>query len=744
MPPCEGQPDLPQSIRVTVCAALTLATTVVHAQSSAVCPAVPVHSLGDEAFFDVEAADDDAIVFEAGNIEALIGPRPSVDLSGGVLVRRGPRLAGADSANYDPDAEALSLDGNVRYRDPTTEITSDAAAFSYSSGTVTFAGAEFQLGSSGARGAADAIEISQEGTLRLGGVQYTTCPAGSDDWLLQADRIELDTDAGQGTARNVALRFKGVPFLYAPRLTFPLGDARKTGFLAPEVGSAGRSGNDIRTPFYWNLADNYDATLIPRLLTDRGLQLSTEFRYLTDRHYGDVQFEYLPNDDVFSGTRSYVEVNHRSDFASGWRGIVSASEVSDGNYFEDLRGSLSATSITHLNRSLVVDYFGDNWSLFGRVQDYLTVDETIAETDDPYRRLPQIVFEGSLPRRFLGATTSIDAELVNFDRDVGVTGWRMDLQPKVSFSVERPGWFVNPEFVLQHTRYDLSNTAPGQRSTQSRTLPTSSLDAGLVLERRINGANRIQTLEPRLLYVHTPFRDQSGLPVFDTIVPDLNLVQLFRKNRFLGVDRVTDTDQLSVGITSRIVDGTSGAELMTATIGQTRYFSEQGVTLPQENFTNPESSDYVAELQLLLFKNFNFDIGHQWGTGQQGTTKSEARVQYRPAQNKVLNLAYRFRRGSLEQGDLSWSWPLSQNWNFVGRYNYSLRDREVLEQFYGLEYESCCWGLRLVSRRYVSTREGTQDSSFGLQLVLKGMASVGTSADRILERGILGYERNFK
>ena len=168
------------------------------------------------------------------------------------------------------------------------------------------------------------------------------------------------------------------------------------------------------------------------------------------------------------------------------------------------------------------------------------------------------------------------------------------------------------------------------------------------------------------------------------------------------------------------------------------------MTLPQENFTNPETSDYVAELRLLLFKNFNFDIVHQWGSGERGTTTSEARVQYRPAQNKILNLAYRFRRGSLEQGDLSWSWPVSQNWNFVGRYNYSLRDREVLEQFYGLEYESCCWGLRLVSRRYVSTREGTQDSSFGLQLVLKGMASVGTSADRILERGILGYEQNFK
>ncbi len=724
---------------------LLLLTAPAFAQEDLACPTPSSNGIGDESFFELEASEEsDTITFEAGSIDALIGPPPRARLSGGVLVRRGRRLAGADTAVYDPDSSSLTLDGNVRYRDPNTEISSDSAVFSYSTGRVSFGGAEFMLGQSGARGAADDIEISQEGTLNLGKVSYTTCPPGSDDWLLQADDIKLDTNTGQGTARNVALSFQGIPFLYAPRLTFPLGDARKTGFLAPEIGSAGRSGEEIRVPYYWNIAENYDATFTPRLLTNRGVQLASEFRYLTERNEGSVQIEYLPDDDVLADTRSYVEFSHRTLFESGWRNLINVSDVSDGGYFEDLRGSLSATSITHLNRNVLFDFYGDHWSFLGQAQDYLTIDENIAAEEDPYRRLPQLRFTGTLPMTPLGLNASLDGEIVNFDRDVGVTGWRLDVQPKLSWPVERAGWFVNPEVVLQHTRYDLDNTAPGQRDDPTRTLPTSSIDTGLYLERSMkNGSNWIQTLEPRVLFVHTPFREQSDLPVFDTIEPDLNLVQLFRKNRFLGPDRVADTDQLSVGVTSRILDGTTGEEVMTATIGQTRYLSEQGVTLPDEGFITNLSSDYVAELRFLFFENFNFDIGHQWGSGSRGTTNSEARLQYRPARNKILNLAYRFRRGSLEQGDLSWSWPLSQSWNFVGRYNYSLRDREVLEQFFGLEYESCCWGLRLVSRRFVSTREGTQDSAFGLQLVLKGMASVGTGAERILERGILGYSRDF-
>ncbi len=702
----------------------------------------PVSSLSgiDEALLsgDSGEADDAPIILEAGNVEAEIGETPSARLSDGVLLRRGNRLAGADSAVYDPDTLAVELLGNVRYRDARNEVLSDSARFSYSTGSIRFRGAEFQLGQGGGRGAAGDIEVSREGTLELADVSYTTCPPGSNDWLLQADEIRLDSNTGVGSARNVALRFQGIPFLYAPRLSFPLGDARKTGFLTPEIGSARRSGNEIRVPFYWNIAENYDATITPWLLTDRGLQLGGEFRYLTQRNEGDLELEYLPNDDNFGDTRSFVQLRHKTLFDNGWRNLVDFSDASDGRYFEDLRGSLSAATITHLNRSFILDYYSQHWSLFARLQDYQTIDEAIAAEDDPYRRAPQIIFDATSPWQPLGLRAGLRTELVNFDRDVGVTGWRFDAQPSLAWGIEKAGWFAIPEVTLQHTRYELDNVAAGQIDDPSRTMPIASFDIGLNLERRSESSNWIQTLEPRMLYVHVPHREQANLPVFDTIVPDLNLVQLFRKNRFLGIDRIADADQLSLGVTSRIIDAANGEELMTATVGQIRYLSEQGVSLPDESFATA-NSDYVAEVRFLIYDNLNFDIGHQWGDRDRGTTKSEARIQYRPSERKILNFGYRFRRDSLEQGDVSWSWPVSERWNFVGRYNYSLRDDEVLEQFFGLEYESCCWGLRLVSRRYVSTREGTQDSAFGLQLVLKGMASVGTSADRILENGILGY-----
>ena len=720
-----------------------LATTVAQGADPRACRS----SLGEpmaqdpaSSLFEIE--DPDTIVLEAGQLEAQLGTRPAATMSGGVLLRKDDKLAGAELAHYDPEQQAILLEGNVRYEDPGTQVRSDSAEFAYLSGRIRFEGAQFSLGGNDARGAAEALEINQDGTLRLDGVEYTTCPPGSEDWLLRGKSIKLDTREGVGTAKGVRLQFKGVPILYAPYISFPISDARKSGLLTPELGSAGRSGNEIRLPYYWNIAPNYDATITPRLLTSRGLQLETQFRYLTSRNDGAITADYLSNDSILDAARHQLRFEHRTLFDSGWRNRIAFREVSDSQYFEDLGGSLSASSITHLNRSIRFDYYGRNFSLLGQVQDYQTIDDAILPPDEPYRRVPQLLARGLWPLSFL--RLGLEGEVVNFDRDVGVTGWRLNAAPSIELPVGGPGWFVTPSVSLDHTRYQLDNTLPGAETDPTRTVPVASLDTGMILERTLNGSGRVQTIEPRLLYVNIPFRDQDSLPVFDTITPDINLVQLYRENRFLGVDRIGDTEQLSIGVSSRILDVSSGRELMTATVGQTRYFGDRNVVLPGNSVSTLETSDYIAELRFLLWENMNFDFGHQWGTGENGTTQSEARLQYRPASKKILNLAYRFRRDSLEQGDLSWSWPVSTQWNFVGRYNFSFRDEEVLEQFFGLEYESCCWGLRLVSRRHISTRDGTRDSSFGLQLVLKGMTSVGTAADRLLERGILGYSADLR
>jgi LPS-assembly protein len=738
---------------------IALAFAPAHAQQELQCEAVNAGDIVDKSLFsDLGSSDSEAIEFEAGQIDAQLGEKPSATMSGGVLVRQGERLAGADSASYDPESMALQLDGGVRYEDPRTQIKSDSAEFSYSSGRIRFEVAEFRLADGGARGAASALEINQQGRIELDDVNYTTCPPGSNDWLLEAADIDLDTASGTGTARNVKLRFQDIPILYSPFLSFPVGDARKSGILAPEFGSSGRNGRAISVPYYWNIAPNYDATFTPRLLTDRGLQLNSEFRYLTQSHDGTLRFDYLPNDDEF-GTiddegdtnRHLLDVKHQTLFSVGGRALVDVRDASDRDYFNDLGGSLSISSITHLNRSLRYDYHGQNLSVLGRFQEFQTIDaaetpdeEGILPEDRPYRRVPQVLLTGYWPNRAFGLGFGFNGELVNFDRNVGVTGWRLNVAPQIDLPIERPGWFIIPSVILQHTSYELENREPGELTDPSRTLPIASLDTGLILERAVRSSRGwIQTLEPRMLYVHIPHREQSDLPVFDTIVPDLNLVQLYRKNRFLGIDRIADTDQLSVGITSRLLDVSTGKEIVTATIGQALYLSEQGVTLPDQSMTISDSSDYIAEVRFLLYENWNFDLGYQWGTGDRGTTQSEARIQYRPQTNKILNLSYRFRRDSPEQegfsqGDVSLSWPVTRSWNVVGRYNYSFREEQALEEFIGIEYESCCWGLRLVTRRHI-TRDGTPDTSFGLQLVLKGMTSLGTKADRLLEHGILGY-----
>ena len=733
--------DLSKLSTLTTGLFLLLALAPAAAQERLQCQTSAAADTAEESLLaEFGSGNPDVIEFQVGELEASFGDDPTARMSGGVLLRRGDRLAGADNAIYDPLTRALLLTGSVRYEDPSSAIRSDSAEFAYVTGRIRFEGADFQLGQGNARGSAGVLEINQEGRLELADVGYTTCPPESEDWIIQADSIELDSKTGVGKARKVKLRFKGVPILYSPYLSFPITDARKSGILTPEIGSTGRSGNELSIPYYWNIAANYDATFTPRLLTDRGLQMGTEFRYLFAKSEGVANVEYLPNDNQFNGNRHTVSFMHQTLFTNGWRNLVDFTEVSDSQYYEDLGGSQSISSITHLNRSLMFDYFGQRWSLLALFQDYQTIDEAILPTDEPYRRLPQIRASGYWPDSVLGLDYSFDGELVNFDRDIGVTGWRLNMVPEIRLPITRPGWFFVPGVKLDYTQYDLSNRLPGEDLEPNRTLPIASVDMGLNFERLMKTEGRIQTIEPRLLYVHVPFEQQDNLPVFDTILPDLNLVQLYRENRFLGVDRITDTDQLSIGVTSRIIESGSGRELMSATIGQALYLSNQNVTLPGQSVATGDSSDYIAELRFLVYDNLNFDVGHQWSDN--GATKSEARLQYRPANNKILNFAYRFRQGSLEQGDISWSWPLAQSWNFVGRYNFSLRDKETLEQFYGLEYESCCWGLRLVGRRYISTRDGTQDSSIGLQLVLKGMTSVGTAADKLLERGILGYSGN--
>ncbi len=323
----------------------------------------------------------------------------------------------------------------------------------------------------------------------------------------------------------------------------------------------------------------------------------------------------------------------------------------------------------------------------------------------------------------------------------------MDLMPSASLNFDGPGYFVRPAVAWRGTQYQLSDVAPGEDRSPSRTLPIASFDTGLMFERDPDAAGRKFTLEPRLLYLYVPYRRQDDLPLFDTALPDLNLVELFRTNRYVGADRMGDANQVSVGVTSRWLDAKDGRQFISATLGQTYYFSTPRVTLPDEPVPSSQHSDLVGQLTVSAFKNFNADFGLQWDPTTSRSERAEVNLQYRPSGEQVVNVAYRFQRDLLEQAEVSTAWPINQHWNVFARGIYSLKDHQTIERFAGFEYRACCWRVKMLARRFVSSRPttgggtGEQDTGVYLQLELTGLASVGSAADTFLTEAIRGYAR---
>lgn len=674
-----------------------------------------------------------------GHAEADLGA--GTMFTEGLSLRRGDAVLVSPGASYDRATGEMQMQGGLEFRDPDTLIRGKDARYDTRTGQVMIESADFRLFQVPSRGSASSISVEERNELRLTDVSYTTCAPGNNDWLLRASKISIDRAEGVATARDARLEFKGVPIFYTPWISYPVTDQRKSGFLLPGIGRSETRGVEFQVPYYLNLAPNYDATLTPHYMSQRGLQLVSELRYLGEGDRGVIDLEYLPNDEATNEDRYLLGLDHQSMLWGGWRATLNGKAVSDTRYFEDLYGSISATSQTHLRRQMDLEYMGNTWSLLGRYLDFETLDESLTGPEKPYRVAPQLLARGYAPRGLFGLSYQLETEFSYFDRLDSVTGVRMRATPEVTLPIRYRGFYLKPSVAIDHTSYSLDDVAPGDNDTPERTTPIYGADIGTVLERATGtSAGWLQTLEPRAQYVHIPYRRQDDLPVFDTIEPDFNMVQLFRRNRFLGYDRIGDTDQLSVGLTSRLIDAVDGTQFVTATLGQTRFFSDQDVNLPGQAPTDENSSNYIAELGVNFYRYWNMDFGYQWDSDSGTSQLTEGRIQYRRDRSRVVNLGYRYRRDTLEEIDVSAAWPLGDRWSAVGRYNFSIEDTEPLERFAGIEYQTCCWGIRVVFRRYVASRTGESDSAFALQLILKGLTNVGDPADRMLERGILGYE----
>ncbi len=575
--------------------------------------------------------------------------------------------------------------------------------------------------------------------------RYTSCPNGNDDWYLRMKDLQINEATQIGTARGVSVTFKGIPIMYAPWLDFPLDDQRKSGFLAPTFGSSVSTGFDLSVPYYWNIAPNYDATITPRLLTKRGLQLNNEFRYLRRPFNGQMELQYLPSDRLADEDRHFISVSHNQQLSWGASGYLRLQDASDDDYFRDLSSLVALTSRTNLPREAGLSWGSSHWNFFGRALQYQTLQNPERTESVPYRLLPQLQLNGAY-NNVRGFDFSLNTEYTDFRHfKPSLTqpeGKRFIAYPSVALPLTRSFGFVTPKIGLHYTRYANLSENSGGIDSETRTVPIFSVDGGLFFEREMRLRNRTytQTLEPRLFLLRIPFRDQANIPNFSTTESDFSFAQIFSENRFIGGDRINDADQITGALITRFLDQ-DGGERLRAAVGQRYNFKEQRVTLSGTATDRRRVSDLLLGLSGRLSSRWWLDGGIQYDTDVQRTRKNSFGLRYSPATGKVVNLGYRFNRdpsNPFEQVDISGLWPLRENWYAVARTNYSLRDSKLVEGLLGLEYNNCCWSLRLVAHRFTTTEQKTSESLF-LQLELRGLTKLGNNPLEVLRRNIPGY-----
>jgi len=672
--------------------------------------------------------------------DRLISSDSSVTvIEGNAVLTEGAKRIDADRIELDRLENTVTADGAVTFDSVDYSLSARQLKVDLDTDDATYEDATFTQFDTFMQGRAARIDREGESRTYLYSGTVSTCPAEKQDWALTADRVVLDHETQQGTARGTVLRFKNVPLLYSPWFRFPIGDARQSGFLAPELSFSNSSGTEFSLPWYWNIAPNADATFTPRFMSDRGTQLQNEVRLLTHQGNWRLDAEYL-DDDKFGDERNFARLRHAGTLGASWTTGIDAAQASDEDYFNDLGNSLSIASITHLLRRGDLTYYADDFWLRTRVEGYQTLDSDIAGSGRPYQRLPQLVLR-TTPRTYEFVDYGLNAEAVQFERDDSVTGQRLDLRPFVNAPLGGAAWFFTPALELAYTHYALQDTAPGQSGSIERALPIVSLDGGLFFER--DAGTLLQTLEPRLFYLRVPFEDQSDVPIFDSGEYTFSFAQLFRTNRFSGSDRVGDADQLSVALSSRFLDPGNGVEKYSIGVGQIMYFRDREVTLPGQPIATRPASDAIVEGSAALSETLALSAALQYNPDTNQNDKGELQLQYRNTTDYIASLAYRYRRLEvLEQVDASFKWQLTPSWSVLGRWNQSIVDDRLLEGLAGFQYESCCWLFRTVARERIRDESDDTERSIYLQLALKGLTSIGRDAGSLLESGILGYRES--
>ncbi len=730
--------------------ALLLLSFAVPAQEL-ICPQV---GAGDA--MDPASPADDRLQLSADQAE--ITEEGLSTLAGKVRLIQGDNFFEAQALSYDEQTQQVRVQAESLFRNRDLLVRSREAEFDLANESGTFLGTEFTLINRGARGEAERIELARDGTIEIENVYYTTCAPSSRAWFLEASEIELDREEGLGTARHARLRFGYVPILYSPWFQFPIDDRRRSGFLFPTLGNSDNAGLDLRVPFYLNLAPNYDATVTPRYMSDRGTQLATSGRYLYPNNTGNLAYEYLDNDRVREaqgqdGKRSFVDFNHAGLINRRLGVDASYGAVSDEGYFEDLGDALDASAITHLERSAQLTYAAPAaYTITARVADYQTVARNVPATAEPYKRLPQLRIDALTRKAILDTRLGFAGEYVNFSRELVSStepsqGQRVDLNPYLRFTRDQSAWYLGSQLDWRHTQYKVTDPTAGT-TDPNRSLPLFSAEGGLRFE-RLTSRGELQTLEPQLYYLYVPFREQTPLPEFDVGEPDFDFVQLFARTRFSGEDLISDANHLAAAFTSRLINPGDGQQRFSVSLGQIYRFETPRVARTAPIFAQPANggTDYITEFDYRPLESLSLLSTAQWSPDRNEFVRTSGALRYRGGSLRG-DLGYRYRTnllpsigattGTLEQTDASAVIPLFGGISSIGRWRYSLEQDRTLEAIGGLEYQTCCWALRGAYRRYqfsatdVAPFEPLYTTGIYIQLELRGLSRIGAGFQSLL------------
>jgi LPS-assembly protein len=719
----------------------------------------------DSATYPIDAESDSAIYQVDGDVE----------LNGHVRIEQGNRRLAADRVVLNQTTRDGVASGAVQVREPGVAIYGERATIDMNTRASKLDQVQFVMLDADLRGQASSMTQDQAGTLSMERGTFTRCEPGNNNWRIGARSVLVEEGEVFGTARHAVLRMKGVPVFYTPYIRFPVTDDRQSGWLFPNLAYSNDDGADVSVPYYLNLAPNYDATLMPRYIEKRGFGAEGEFRHLASWEETTLYGALLPDDDQYDGEyerqdfedlaeqgqvsgefepadRWLYGMQHEGGFGR-FRTLVDYAAVSDRDYFHDLSSDLGVSSRIELERSGQLQYAAGG--LFMRVwaQRFQRLDDI---TVDPYQRLPELemTYDGQLPGLL---EWSLGAEYVSFERNNdelsginAIVGDRTHLEPRLRLPMSAPWGFLALTGGVRYTQYDLRDVPVGVEAQPERSIGLGSAHGGLFFERELNlfDTGLVQTLEPQLYYLYQEYADHDALPRFDTTELTFGYQQLFRDNRFAGLDRIGDANQLSVGVTTRFVNAANGREYVRASLGEIVYFRDREVTLDGDpgGDERQATSALAGEVGVRVAGAWSVNGTAVWDHHDDDVDELGAGIQYRGDSRHILNLGYRKQvEEDIDQTDVSLYWPISRHYALMGRWNYDLVSGRTIEGFGGIEYNDCCWRIRLMARRFLDSPSGRNlenvdaDEGIFLQIVFKGLAGFGNKMESVLENGIRGY-----